>query len=396
VRVAFVIPYFYPSSGYGGTPLLAYQMAQALTKRGHQVTVLTTDASREARISNEVIANIEENGLNGIRVHFYKNLSNGLAYRGRLFLPPAFFLNIRRMLSENQILHIHELRSLLSVAAYFAARSLRMPYVLSPHGGLQHLGKKTSKEIFDRMWGRAILKNAAAVCAISPSEEHNAAMFGIDPPRIYSLPPGMDMSHYEDLPHPGDFASRWNLRNRRIVLFLGRLNWIKGIDILIEAFNRLREFPNIHLVIAGPDDGAEAQLRALVNSRGLQDHVTFTGHLDDNKKVRALIDSDVLVIPSRHEAFSLTVLEAQACGTPVLLTSACELDNWAQRRMSIVLFRSGDAEELAQKLRETLSVRKNTAAMAAARNFVLKEFSSDALGARTERLYQLLAANLCE
>src|SRR5438034_3665066 len=136
MRIAFVIPYFYPALGYGGTPRLAYEMARVLAGYGHEITVFTTDSGGPSRIPKETIQNIEREGLDGIRVHYYENLSNTLAYRSRLFLPTAFFRNVRKLLVGNDVIHLHDLRSFLSVAARRAARSLRIPYVLSPHGGL--------------------------------------------------------------------------------------------------------------------------------------------------------------------------------------------------------------------------------------------------------------------
>ena len=390
MRVVFVIPYFYPALGYGGTPRLAYDAARALTQRGHQVTVLTTDAGGEARIPNDVTERIHRNGLDGIQVCFYKNLSNRLAFRHRVFFPPGFFIDIRRRLVESHILHIHDLRSFLSVASHFAARSLGIPYVLSPHGGLQRFGKKSAKLFFDRAWGKAILRDTSALCAISPLEEHEAALLGINRQRVYPFPPAIDRDLYKRLPSRGEFASRWGLQRQRIVLFLGRLHWIKGADLLIEAFSLLKETPDAHLVIAGPDDGAEHQLKTLVKERGLEKQVTFTGFLDDTQKLKALVDSDVVVVPSRHEGFSLTILEAMACETPVILTSACELGTWIQERPSLTSFCSGDTEDLAQKLKTTLTLDWERKMMIESRNFVLKEFSSDALAARAEQLYQSL------
>src|SRR5262249_16498989 len=94
MRITFVTPYFYPALGYGGTPRLAYDMGKALVRRGHSVTVLTTDAGGEHRIPSDVIRTIHSNGLDGMRVHFYKNLSNRLAYHQRLFFSMEFFRDI--------------------------------------------------------------------------------------------------------------------------------------------------------------------------------------------------------------------------------------------------------------------------------------------------------------
>src|SRR2546427_9197631 len=140
MRIAFVIPYFYPALQYGGTPRVAYEFARGLVRRGHEVSVLTTDSAGEKRIKKDSAS--RNGGLEGIQISYYPNVSNYLAYRQRLFLPVQLFRNIHHDLSSIEIVHIHEFRSLLSVAAHSALRRLQRPYVLSPHGGLQRLGKE--------------------------------------------------------------------------------------------------------------------------------------------------------------------------------------------------------------------------------------------------------------
>src|SRR5207247_11137767 len=101
-----------------------------------------------------------------------------------------------------QVLQIHEFRSLLSVAAHSELRPMRIPYVLSPHGGLQRLGKVKLKCLFDRLWGRAILRDAAAVCAVSELEVEDARQFGVEDEKIYLLPNPIDEEYYKILPKP--------------------------------------------------------------------------------------------------------------------------------------------------------------------------------------------------
>jgi glycosyltransferase involved in cell wall biosynthesis len=390
MRIAFVIPYFYPAMGYGGAPRLAYDMARALTKGGHQVTVLSTDTGGEKRLPDKTVQEIQNNGLDGMRVHFYKNLSNSLAYRQRLFFPMGFFREARAVLQKNEIVHIHDLRSLLAVASHGATRALGIPYVLSPHGGLLRLGKESAKRIFDALWGKAILRDTAALCAISPLEEHDAKTLGIESGRIHPFPPAINADDYRSLPPRGTFASRLGLQDRKIILFLGRLHWIKGADILIEAMTLVPELADLHLVIAGPDDGAENQLRSFVKAKGLERKVTFTGFLDATDKLSALVDSDVVVIPSRREGFPLTVLEALAAQTPVILTSACELGDWIQQQPGLISFRSEDSRDLAQKIKANLCYPPSREVMAEGRKFVINRFSLDAMAERAERLYRSL------
>jgi glycosyltransferase involved in cell wall biosynthesis len=249
------------------------------------------------------------------------------------------------------------------------------------------MGKPTAKAVFDFLWGKRILRDAAAMCVVSPLEAKDAAAVGVNLSRIHPLPAAIDPDQYANLACRGAFASLWNIQNRRIVLFLGRLHWIKGADILIEALSRI-DLPDVHLVIAGPDDGAEQHLRSLVNLKGLEQRVTFTGFLDGTEKANALRDSSVVVIPSRREGFPLTVLEALATQTPVILTSACDLGTWIHAQPGLISFRSEDAEDLAQKLMGILCAPPDPKAMAETRDFVLKEFSSDAIAARAERVYR--------
>jgi glycosyltransferase involved in cell wall biosynthesis len=390
MRIVFVIPYFYPALEYGGTPRLAYEVARALTRRGHKVKVLTTDSGGSSRIAGDVIRSIHENSLDGIQVRYYRNLSNHLAYRHRLFFPPQFFFDVRQHVVESDIVHIHDLRSFLTVAAHSALRAANKPYVLSPHGGLRHLGKKSAKTVFDTLWGQAILRDAGALCAISPVEERDAIAFGIDKRRIYRFPSAINAELYRDLPPPGEFGSRRGLAGRQIILFLGRLHWVKGVDILIEALGLLKDVPDVHLVVAGPDDGAESRLRSLVKKKALTGKVTFTGFLDQAQKTQALMDSRLVVVPSRSEAFALALLEGLACERPVLVSSACEMRDWMPPLAGWSTFRSEDAGDLARQLRTTLREAPDEKSLLEARTLVLTEFSADALAARAEALYESL------
>jgi glycosyltransferase involved in cell wall biosynthesis len=325
-----------------------------------------------------------------MNVHYYRNLSNYLACRQRIFLPVGFFLRSKDQLALSDVVHIHEFRSLLTVSAHHSLRSLKAPYILSAHGGLQRLGKESAKAVFDRLWGNKILKDAAGICAVSPLEENEARMLGIDEGRIHRFPSPIDADLFRNLPPQGAFASRWKLGSKQIVLYLGRLHWVKGPDILIEGLELLRDFSNLHVVFAGPDDGAESKLREIITKRKLTGRITFTGFLDDNEKLKALVDSSVVVIPSRREGFPVTLLEALACKKPVVASSACVLGDWLQGRAAWSTFENGDPGDLAKKLRGSLIDCGASSQLSETQDFILNEFSADAVAGRAEALYQTL------
>jgi len=112
------------------------------------------------------------------------------------------------------------------------------------------------------------------------------------------------------------------LRNRRYLLFLARIHEKKGCDILLDAFARtLARDPEWRLVMAGPDEnGLGARLTAQAAALGLGDRVTFTGMLQGDLKWGALRSAEVFVLPSHQENFGVVVVEALACGTPVLIS----------------------------------------------------------------------------
>src|SRR5262249_14641165 len=118
-----------------------------------------------------------------------------------------------------------------------------------------------------------------------------------------------------------------------------------------------------------------------------QQKVTFTGFIDATDKLSALVDSEVVVIPSRREGFPLAILESLACKTPAILTSACNLGNWLQAQ-PVIRFRSEDSRDLADKIKATLCQPIPPNRLLDASNFVFNEFSSQALAQRAELLYQ--------
>ena len=165
------------------------------------------------------------------------------------------------------------------------------------------------------------------------------------------------------------------------------------MDILIESFRLLSDLPDVQLVIAGPDDGAEPSLRSLVHEIGFGDRVTLTGFLNDGEKTEAIVDSQIVVVPSRSEGFPLALLESLACGRPVIMSSACDLGDWMPKQPAWSTFLSEDAVDLARSLRAMLQQGVDEQSLMNARNLVLTAFSSDTLAARAEGLYESVMAS---
>jgi glycosyltransferase involved in cell wall biosynthesis len=114
-----------------------------------------------------------------------------------------------------------------------------------------------------------------------------------------------------------------------IVLYLGRLHRIKGVDLLLRAYARSISKSVVcpRLVVVGPDDGFLQTRRGMIIELGIEKTTTVTGAIYDSHKLSAYVDADVFVLPSSYETFPNTVLEAWACGTPVIVTERCGMAN---------------------------------------------------------------------
>jgi len=135
------------------------------------------------------------------------------------------------------------------------------------------------------------------------------------------IPNGLDVDEFETLPPRGDFRRRSGVASQtRVVLFLGRLHPKKGLEILIHGFAKAALSDTL-LVIAGPDSSNyKVQLTALVDSLQIREKVIFAGMLNGRERIEALVDADVLALTSYQENFGIVVIEALACGTPVIVS----------------------------------------------------------------------------
>jgi glycosyltransferase involved in cell wall biosynthesis len=137
-----------------------------------------------------------------------------------------------------------------------------------------------------------------------------------------------------------------------MVLYLGRIHKVKGIDLLLQAFSTIfEELPSAKLVVVGPDeDGSLSVLKKQIEHTPMNDCVMFTGPLYGKTKLEAYTDADVYVLPSRYETFPLTVLEATACGTPVILTDRCGIAHIFERYGLVVEYDVGQLRDVLYKL----------------------------------------------
>jgi len=202
-----------------------------------------------------------------------------------------------------------------------------VPYVYSPHGSLDpFLHQQSTRSLWlKRLWEHWLdlpnLQAAAAIQYTTEDERERASFLNLQTPSIV-VPNGLDWGRFTQLPQRGAFRARLGIGDLPLVLFLSRLNFKKGLDLLVPAFARVRaEHPQAVLALVGPDnDGYGEKVRAWVSENGLQECVHFVDHLQGEAVLQAYVDADVFALPSYVENFGMVVAESLACGTPVVIS----------------------------------------------------------------------------
>jgi glycosyltransferase involved in cell wall biosynthesis len=324
MNILLGVLYYEPAWAYGGPPKLASDLARQLARRGHAVTVCTTDAldARRARPLEET--------SHGVRVVRFRNASNWLAYRLKVFLPVGLRRWLARHLAAFDVVHLFETRTFLNAWAAREAVRRRVPFVLSVLGSLPRGSgwRGLLKGRYDRKHLRTLLGEAAALLAQNDHERRLYAEYGGDPGRVTLWPLAVDPDEFARLPPRGLFRKRHGLApDERLLLFVGRVNALKGLDTLARAFAAARgRLPPARLVVVGRDDGYLGRLLALTRELGVTERFLFAGPLYGEEVLPAYVDCDLFCItPGHFEETSLASLAGCACGRPVLINDRCEI-----------------------------------------------------------------------
>jgi glycosyltransferase involved in cell wall biosynthesis len=386
MRILQVIPYFPPAFAFGGPPIVAHQISTELVKRGHDVTVYTSDAgSMTSRLNVNSIERLDD-----IEVHYLRNIFSRPF--GRLFITPSLISKVKNTIHTFDIVHLHEPRSFQSVVVnHYASRS-SIPQVLQSHGTLPIIMSRfISKMLFDRFVGKRILGSVSRMLAVNKVEAMHYRRIGIERERIDILPNGIDFSKYLKLPSPGIFRAKYGINDEdKIILFLGRLHKSKGLGVLIEAYSRLQQsIKNIVLVIAGPDEGIANDLLKQVCKLGLTENVLLSGPLYGTDKLAAYVDSDVFVLPSFYEIFGIVLLEAAACSIPIVASNISPIAEIISHQDNGLLFQSGNAKALEKSLLNILYDEDRARRMGSnARGNVIKRYSISNIVSELEGIYR--------
>jgi glycosyltransferase involved in cell wall biosynthesis len=313
MNILQVAPRFPPA--VGGVEEHVYRVSRELARRGHEVTVVT---SNEA---DGKVCPLQRESLEGIQV-----------YRSPLFMPSALrelwfmpsILNILRTL-RGDVVHVHGYRcvSSLETACFFHARSV--PSVLTAHGiyPARSFLNGLAKSFFDKSFGHLLLSSSDRVIALSEHNRRLLLRLGVPEKKVVLVPNGVNIEEFADIRRSQRVLDEL-CTDGPILLYVGRIDWNKRVDRIVEALPAILEnFPSAKLVVVGPDY-ANCVTGLLGSSRKLkvESSLVIAGNVTRQRLLEFYSIADVFLLPSSYEGFGLSMLEAMCSRVPVVASSS--------------------------------------------------------------------------
>jgi glycosyltransferase involved in cell wall biosynthesis len=341
-RIGHVLSYL--AARYGGPPAVALTLGRFLNDYGFRITYWGTGSQSDR---------LQLSSLGPCARIF------DTRWPHQWFRSPELARELARMITNLDLLHLHEPWTHPIYAASKIAQSHAKPYLVTIHGDYmpwRYRGLK--KRLYTRVFARRILEGATCIHAITyPEVDALREMRYVGPVTV--IPNGIDVEEFDNLPDPSEAeALHPELLNKRVVHFLSRLSPEKGLDQLIPAWAHLvsrRSYKDCMLVLSGPGDrGYDKVVKEIIFDHNLQNSVLLTGMVTGTHKLSLISRSDIYVLPSYAEGFSVSLLENLAAGKPVLTTPGCHFPDVTEVGAGICVPPESDA--LADGLRRLLDM----------------------------------------
>jgi glycosyltransferase involved in cell wall biosynthesis len=378
MKVLQVIPSV--SAVRGGPSRAIVDIEHALGARGIEVTTVTSNDDGDAR-TLPVPCGVPVRTPCGTRWYFPRNT--------------AFYkvsIGLGRWLKDNiegfDVVHAHGLFSFAPIMAALLARRAGVPYVLRPYGVLAPYGMTQRRPLLKKLSvafiERRLIESASAVHFTSSTERAEAEALGLKCKGVV-VPLGIEL---------GGSAESSNERQKRgnafTLLSLSRIDQKKNIEGLLRAVKIiLSRNPNVMLHVAGGGASKYIEsLRSLARRLAIDDHVTWLGHVESDRKADALAAASAFVLPSHSENFAIAVVEALAAGLPCLVSRGVAISDQIEKAGAGIVVGTAP-DDIAAGIEKILGNERAMAAMSlAARALARSAFSIDAMGARLEALYR--------
>ena len=374
---------------YGGISKVAIELSEVIGKLGISVDLVTTNANGRVVVDEPLFTWIKKKEY---RVQYFPYW-DVFDYK---FSPSLTFWLFQNA-SNYDLVHTHGIFSYPVLSAYWACNNSNTPYIVSPHGMLEPWAlayKSNKKKMYFSFLEKPALNKAAAIHMMASTEAANVRNLNLKVP-LFTLPNGIHRIDFNSLPNPDIFYQRFpETRNKKLIIFLGRIDPKKGLDLLAKAFTKAHQvFPDTQLIVAGQDNtGFLPIAQSYFEEAGCSEAVTFTGMLTGEMKYAALAAANIYVAPSYSEGFSMSVLEGMASGLPCTITTGCNFPE-AKDVAKIVEI---DAESIADALIDLLQDPMRAKDMGdRARQFILGNYTWDKIALNMASVYEDIVYKKC-
>jgi glycosyltransferase involved in cell wall biosynthesis len=324
VKILQVIPAFVPAYGYGGALKVCYEISKELASRGHEITVVTTDAFD----INKRIQILEEE-IDSIKVIRFKNLSNKLAKKYSGFLPLGYYKWVKKNITKFNLVYCHDTLTYPNLVTCFFCKKNNIPYYIQPHGNFSSTRINSRFKIIKNIllfFFKNIIDNASKIVAVTKNECEEIIEINHELERkVIIVPNAIRTEEFKNI-NKINLHAKYNIINEnKIIGFIGRIQHLKGIDISLNILNLLKNKLKFTFLIIGPDDGEKKNLEKQIQDLGLQDNVIFAGILSGVEKLETIKSCDMFLLTSRSEGLPISVLEVAALGVPQVISDNCNV-----------------------------------------------------------------------
>lgn len=346
MKLLCVSPGYWPAFKYGGPIASVHALNRALVKKRVNVTVYATNAGLDGKVPLN-----DEVDIDGVKVTYFGfvKLLEFIGRTGWQFSWPTTKA-LRKNLKIFDLIHLHAIWNYPTAAAAYYCRQYKKPYIISPRGVLYPYTtkKKFWKKLpYYYLIAKRDIEGADAIHYTTEDEAERCHSFlGLNN-RAIIIPNGIDLSEFNELPDKGKLRDRYpSLKDKKVVLFLGRIHWKKGLNLIAKAYSKLaRERKDVHLLIVGPDEGGYGKkVRGWLEDESVLEQATFTGMLNGKEKIEAFAGSDIFVLPSYSENFGMAVVEAMACRLPVVISNQVGIHREVQRAEAGLIVRPNSTD----------------------------------------------------
>lgn len=322
------------------------KMCGNLKAKGLDITIYTTD-----------LHPINYDRMNGLDLRVFKTFKNN-----NYCFSMGLWNAIKKNIEHYDLIHIHALWVFPTTIAASIARKKKIPYIIRTCGMLDYYSiyhnrrKSIKKLLYFNSFERRNLNRASAIHFTSLDELSRARHMNIKALSMV-LPVGIEKTDFISLPSKGNFRNKYQfLDGKKIILFLSRIHYKKGLEILLDAYKKvLDRNDEAFLVIAGPDnEGYKTVLEKKIDALHLNDKVLFTGLVGGNDKMEIFADADVFCLPSFQENFGIAVAESMAAGLPVVISDQVNIHSEISQANSGIVTRC-DSNEVADAILKILS-----------------------------------------